>query len=102
MSFLDKVHNDGLIIQLKELLDDYPEIRYYEMDKNSYPSKKVNKSSSLESCTGCNLTSVQINRDGHDKKCVWAKTKRNFNKLYNQLTRFERENLEYILQELKK
>lgn len=100
MSFLEKVHNDGLIIQLKELLEEYPEIRYYEMDRNSYPSKKTGYNSKSFVCTGCELNNTQIFRDGHSKTCIWVKSKRNFTKIYNQLSKFEKENFEYILQEL--
>lgn len=101
MSFLEKVHNDGVVIQLKELLDDYPELRYYEMDRNSYPTKKINKIINSEVCSGCALSHTQITKNGHDKSCAWIKRRKNFTRLYNQLTRFEKENFEYILQELK-
>lgn len=98
MSFLRKVQNDGLIIQLKELLEDFPEINHYNMDRTSFPTIKVNKH--LIKCSGCQKTSTEITTSGHAKTCKWSVARNKFDSVFKKLTRYEKENIEYIIQEL--
>ncbi len=100
MSFLRKVHNDGIVIQINELLNEYPEILQYRMDKNDFPSEKIGKGNPYHKCTGCEKTNPQISIDGHLKNCKWVIGKRTFDLLYMQLDKWEKANLEFILQEL--
>ena len=99
-TYLDKVQNDSIIIQLKELLDEFPEVSHYKMDKVDYPQSKVGKGNPYYICTGCKKTNVEITNTGHLKTCKWKVSSYNFKLLLNQLNKWEYSNLELIIDEL--
>jgi hypothetical protein len=94
MSFVKKVQNDQLIIQINELIMDYPQAIQYKMDSKNFPKKKDT------SCLGCSKKSAELLSTGHSKKCIYSIARKNFEYLFSYLNRYEKDNLELILQEI--
>lgn len=97
MSYISKVENDSIILQIKELTEDYPELFRYEMDKESYPRVRIDN---IVCCSGCDRSSDEVKIKGHLKKCKWRAAKREFSYLVQYINRWELKNIELILMEL--
>jgi hypothetical protein len=97
MSFIRKVQNDQLVIQLNELIQDYPSVLKYKMDSKSFPSKKEGTN---KICIGCNKKESELKLGGHSKNCIYALARQRYDYIFSYLTRYEKDNLELILQEI--
>jgi len=97
MSYISKVENDSIVLQIKELYEDIPELKYYPMDREHYPKVKV---LNIKRCSSCDKSETEVKMSGHLKKCKWRKNRKLLESLFSDLTKWELKNIELIIQEI--